>query len=345
MSVMQKGHFIGEDLRKLVLKKIVSAGGDAEMATVPRGIFASVAKQLEIHHTTVKNIWTTYCVNKTTKRKEYKRYNNGKLHADHKQYIDYLVRCEPSISLGSIRDKLIENCDLQISTKSISNYLKKVVSRKILTRPAADRYKDDNMIYMQAFLDVLHTKDVKTIKFFDESGFAKPDVNSARYGRSAVGERAIETQDRQKTPNKTFNLLIGVQGVCYANILPGASTTDTYIDFFFKAVNATTNDGYFALKPGDIVVVDNCPIHHHRGEDVLAPFLDMLGIEYIFLPRYSPNLNPIELCFQHIKTLFKTELVRALAKDNLEYAIMHCVNGITAANCYAYYQHANYMQI
>ena len=43
----------------------------------------------------------------------------------------------------------------------------------------------------------------------------------------------------------------------------------------------------FALKPGDFVVIDNCPIHLGRAE-ILSLFLDRLGIEYIFTPFMHP---------------------------------------------------------
>lgn len=97
--------------------------------------------------------------------------------------------------------------------------------------------------------------------------------------------------------NVTLNLLIGLNGVAYATVQQGASDTDIYIQFVWEAFKATTNYGDYALKPGDYLIVDNCPIHHHRAQQVLAPFLDMLGIEYIFTPTYSPNLNPVEICF------------------------------------------------
>ena len=104
-----------------------------------------------------------------------------------------------------------------------------------------------------------------------------------------------------KTPNVTLNLLIGLGGVSYANVIDGPSNTDIYTQFFFDALNSTTNHGDLCIKPGrDLIIVDNCPIHRHRAENILAPFLDRLGIEYIFTPTYSLTLNAAELCFQHI---------------------------------------------
>lgn len=232
-----------------------------------------------------------------------------------------------------------------MSTSTVSRYLTKYNTRKLLTRPAADRFTDLNRIYTQAFIDALHRQDVASIKFFDESGFALPDVANPRYGRSPRGDRAIEIHDRKRIPNKTLNLLIGINGVMFANILDGPSNTDTYVDFFLQAINATNNAGDFALRPGDLLIVDNCPLHHHRAEEILKFFLYRHGIEYIFAPTYSPHLNPVELCFQHIKNLFKFEPVRSLAKENLQYAIMHCVNSISSRNCEMYYRHVGYLNV
>ncbi|MCG7882407.1 MAG: transposase [Candidatus Thiodiazotropha endolucinida] len=331
---------LSEDFRKLVIRMIVDLGGDSELMTVPRGSFATVARLCGIHKSTVKSIWTQKAVTIKPKRPGKK----PKLHHAEMEYIDFLVKVKPSISLGDIQEKLLTFANKTVSRPTICRHLRKKFTRKLLVRPAADRFRDDNLRYMQVFIDVLHRKDVTKIKFFDESGFALPDVSNPRYGRSSKGEHAIQILDNRRTPNKTLNLLLGFEGVCYANILQGPSNTDSFVQFFLDAVNATTNNGDFALKPGDFVVVDNCPIHHGRAEQILSLFLDRLGIEYIFTPVYAPDLNPVELCFQHIKTMFKTEQMRRLAKDNLDYAIMHCVNTVSPADCRGYFKHVGFLR-
>ena len=200
------------------------------------------------------------------------------------------------------------------------------------------------MLYTRAFVQVLSNLDFRCIKFFDESGFSLPDVCNPRYGRAPKGERAVEVGKKTKTANITLNLMIGSSGVAYANIIDGPSNMDCFIDFFFQAINATTNTGEFALKPGDFVVLDNCALHHNHAEHIIGNLLAQHGIEYIFLPTYSPHLNPVELCFQYIKSVFKSDQrLRNVAKDNLHYAIMNTVNSITAAHCYGYYTHVQYL--
>ena len=337
---------LGDDFRYLIVNKLKKLGGNVDTGAVSRGGFTYVSKQLGIHKTSVMRIWRRFCATKSVKAAPHcggRQYVT--LKPEHRQYILFLVRETPSISLGDIKKKLNETCNVQVSKQAISTFIRKTQTRKRLVRPAAERFTDRNLIYTQAFVDVLHRTDPNRIKFFDESGFKLPDVCNPRYGHSLKGERAIEVLKYAQTPNVTLNLLISFTGVSYANVIEGASNTDTYTQFFFDALNSTTNEGEFCLKPGDMVVVDNCPIHRHRAENILAPFLDRLGIEYIFTPTYSPNLNAAELCFQHIKTLFKRKDIRAMAFNNLEYTVMYCVNSIKASDCKGYYQHIGYLNI
>jgi transposase len=53
-----------------------------------------------------------------------------------------------------------------------------------------------------------------------------------------------------------------------------------------------------------IFTVDNCSIHHNRAERVLDQFFWLSGVQYAFLPTYSPDLNPVENCFGQIKRYF-----------------------------------------
>ena len=206
------------DFRELIVRKIIHLGGNIDLKTVPREVFAALSLEMGVRNVTVKRIWNDYCTNKGFVEVCRNAGRKPKLEPDIANYVDFLIKEKPSMSLGDIREKLDQVCGLKISKQTICRYLKKTVTRKILVRPAADRFTPHNLQYMQAFLDVLHAKDVTKIKFFDESGFALPDVCNPKYGRARKGERAIEVMDNKRTPNKTLNLLIGFHGVCYVVI-------------------------------------------------------------------------------------------------------------------------------
>jgi len=60
------------------------------------------------------------------------------------------------------------------------------------------------------------------------------------------------------------------------------------------------------LKSGDFLILDNASLHH--GSDIisdLADFLQVYGIEIVYLPAYSPELNPCELVFAKMKKFIR----------------------------------------
>ena len=59
------------------------------------------------------------------------------------------------------------------------------------------------------------------------------------------------------------------------------------------------------FEVGDIVVVDNLATHHGEAERALRSFLNFLEMELVFLPVYSPDLNPVDEVFSKLKYLLQ----------------------------------------
>ena len=73
---------------------------------------------------------------------------------------------------------------------------------------------------------------------------------------------------------------------------------------------------------GDIIVLDNCSTRHNAGEFALGQCLDTLGIDVVYLPPYSPEMNPVELaCLS--KVVLKREELGLLVFINL-HATLYC---------------------
>ena len=97
---------------------------------------------------------------------------------------------------------------------------------------------------------------------------------------------------------------------------------------------------YNGSNPKSILVMDNCSIHHIEE---VADYLQSLGIPLIYLPPYSPDLNPIEELFSFVKYYLKQhdEVIQALNSDPTE-IIKSAFNEITPALCKAWVKHAEY---
>lgn len=139
----------------------------------------------------------------------------------------------------------------------------------------------------------------------------------------------MEIIRKVESPNATLNLLISVNGPEYFNIVDGATNTIHFWNFFFEAsqaANATT--GRPALEVGNIIVMDNLAVHHYEGGTVLEEFLAEMGIELIFTPTYSPDLNPIELCFNKIETELNGHYSNDV-RNNLKLAVTEAICRVT----------------
>ena len=97
-----------------------------------------------------------------------------------------------------------------------------------------------------------------------------------------------------------------------------------------------------ALEVGDIVVMDNLAVHHYEGGEILEEVLAEMGIELLFTPTYSPDLNPIELCFNKIKT----ELNGRFSEDvhnNLKLAVTEAIDRISSLDARRFYHTTSYL--
>ncbi|XP_068675165.1 uncharacterized protein [Montipora foliosa] len=129
----------------------------------------------------------------------------------------------------------------------------------------------------------------------------------------------------------------GLEGVLYANTLDGASNTLEFLNFFDEATKATQINGNPVFMAGDILVLDNCAIHRNAGGFALGQWLDTMGIDVVYLPTYSPELNPVEFAFNKLKIALKMEeIMRLLVEGNLHAAVYSALDQILRMICEAF---------
>ena len=91
------------------------------------------------------------------------------------------------------------------------------------------------------------------------------------------------------------------------------------------------------LKPGDIVVLDN--LGSHKGKAIRRAIRDA-GARLLFLPKYSPDLNPIEQVFATLKALVRKAAPRSL--DAVSSAIANALNAFSPQECANYLRNSGY---
>ena len=92
------------------------------------------------------------------------------------------------------------------------------------------------------------------------------------------------------------------------------------------------------LRPGDLVIMDNLGAHKVEG---VRDAIEARGARLLYLPPYSPDLNPIEQTFAKLKALLRTAATRTV--DALWQAIGQALDAFSPAECSHYLAHAGYV--
>jgi transposase len=92
-----------------------------------------------------------------------------------------------------------------------------------------------------------------------------------------------------------------------------------------------------SLKPGDIVVLDNLGSHRSKA---VRHIIRSAGAKLFFLPKYSPDLNPIEMLFAKLKHLLRKAAARTA--DTVCNAIGEILDTLTPQECRNYFSQAGY---
>ena len=347
------GKPLSNDFRMHVIENILAEGGD-RLSGYIHLTYAELSRKFRLSPNTVKSIWRQYCQEYHGNPKPTGGFRWRKLDQDDLQLIEILKIEKPSISYAEIIRTVEEHGGIngeEISIASISRAIKSGrlpsglrYSRKKLTKLAYERFTPENIVYTQLFIDYLSSKDPRKLKFFDEAGVKLPDVGTRSYGHSPIGTRCVEVVRKCEFPNTTLNLLVSLSNRPeYYNLIRGATNTVRFLEFFEEASNAANVvTGRPCLEVGDIVMMDNLSSHHYEGGEILEEWLYEMGIELIYTPSYSPDLNPVEFCFSKVKGNLNGYL-RDLVNRNINLAVMEAVENITALDMKGFYEATSYL--
>lgn len=166
------------------------------------------------------------------------------------------------------------------------------------------------------------------LRFLDEAGVNR--AMSRRYARSPRGKRAAGHAPLNYGKNLTIVAALGIDGVTAAMTIQGAINGAAFIAYVEQVLAPT-------LKPGQIVIMDNLSSHKVDG---VRQAIEACGAELVYLPRYSPDMNPIEKCWSKIKTALRR--VAARTQEALEQALVDALNSIRPSDARGWFRHCGY---
>jgi transposase len=166
------------------------------------------------------------------------------------------------------------------------------------------------------------------LAFIDETGTT---TNMARrYGRSPSGQRLPG-----KAPHGHWKVTTAVAALRWDRVdavmtLDGAMNGDYFVAYVEQVLAPT-------LSPGDVVILDNLSSHKRREAREL---IEARGASMLFLPAYSPDLNPIEMAFSKLKAVLRKRKERTA--EGLRAAIFAELAAFPAHECANFLQAAGY---
>lgn len=152
------------------------------------------------------------------------------------------------------------------------------------------------------------------------------------YGWAPVGQRLYDAVPRNRGRVTTMIGALGWRGLQALMTVEGGTTKEVFLRFVRDYLVPV-------LRKGDVVVLDNLGAHHAGG---VRDAIEAVGATVLYLPPYSPDLNPIELCWSKLKCLLKRRGARGRAM--LEQFIHWLAEFITVSDAQAWFKHCGYTQ-
>jgi transposase len=193
---------------------------------------------------------------------------------------------------------------------------------------AAERKRADvararrRWIREQGFLDPAH------LVFIDETAVT---TNMVRLnGWNPRGERLVSDAPMGHWETVTFIAGLRQTGIVAPMLIKGAMNGEAFLAYIEQCLVPT-------LKRRDVVVVDNVPFHKVAGvEDAIQA----VGASLRYLPKYSPDLNPIELVFHPLKTFLRKAAQRTI--EGLNRYVGSYIRTLNPSEAMGYFKHSGY---
>ena len=164
--------------------------------------------------------------------------------------------------------------------------------------------------------------------FLDEAG-SNLGMTPSR-GYAPRGERVVDHAPKSRGTNVSILAAMTWEGPVGARTFDGAVNGPRFVHWI-RTVLAPK------LWQGAVVVMDNARFHKVAG---VTEALAKVGARALYLPPYSPDLNPIELMWSKVKTPLRQ--AKARTRETLKAAIRAALRKITAMDAAAWFIHDGY---
>ena len=247
---------------------------------------------------------------------------------DHATWLMELIKQQPDLTLSEIQQRLRADKAVVVGYGTVWRFFasRKISFKKMLH--AAEQEREDVAQARKAWRQSQPSLDPNKLVFIDETG-----TNTAMVRQRGRGPRGARVIGRVPYGHwKTLTFVAGLRA--------GSLTAPFVID---RPMNGAIFQVYLSkclaptLSPGDIVVMDNLPAHKLAA---VREIIEAAGASLLYLPPYSPDLNPIEQVFAKLKALLRKAAKRSIT--DLWKQIGKLLDEFTAQECRNYLRNSGY---
>ena len=299
--------------------------------------FAEIAKSMQIAISTAHRIYKKFEetgeVGQGAKPLQ-AASTRSKLDDQHKLFIIALVAVNPTMYLKEICTAIHDVTGLVVSPSAVCKTLHGMgYSRKKVTQIALQR----SMHFRAAFRAQVADYRPEYFVWVDETGCDRRNY-VRKFGYSLRGMSPICYQLLKRGQRLSAIAAISSDGLVGVEITEGTVDGSKFVDFI-HGILIPEMEPFDGTAKRSIVIMDNCSIHHTAD---VAQALEDAGILVMYLPPYSPDLNPIEECFSYIKYFLMAHDDVLQVSNNPKSILLSAFDNITAAQCKGWISHAGY---
>ena len=239
--------------------------------------------------------------------------------------LEKYVDGHPDATLEEIREHLGLSC----TVVTIHHTLRRLGYRYKKTLRASEQDRADLREKRGLWREAQKAWPAERLVFLDES-CAKTNLTRLR-GRARKGHRLHDHAPGGQWHTTTMLGSIRLNGQTACLVIEGAANALIFREYIRQVLGPT-------LQPGDLVICDNLSAHRDQSARQL---IEERGAQLLFLPAYSPDLNPIEMMWAKVKQHLRS--AKARSQHALLTAIRDALASVSSADAHGFFHHAGYM--
>lgn len=193
---------------------------------------------------------------------------------------------------------------------------------------ASERDRADVKDKRASWSKIQPTMQASSLVFLDESGV---NTNLTRqYGRAKGKERVKDSAPLNTPKTTTILSSVRIDGTTVAKFLTRPMNGDLFLDYI-------QHDLVPSLHAGDLVIMENLRCHKVKG---VKEAIQQAGAHVLYLPPYSPDLNPIEMMWSKLKAILRK--VKARSVDALLDALPSAFEAVSVSDIIGWFRESGY---